>query len=301
MSLSKALFRIGVGLFLCSGSVVLAQGPPAGAGPPGGTPGSPPVPDELTIQVDCSNGDSINYALNTLALDLTIEISGTCIENVVVKADKVTLRGVNVDVGTGVPTDRIQGVPDFGSVILIRDPIIVIVENLILEGNNGVIVVYRSGATADDDDTIVVRNVIMEGTSETDLAVLGASLVIVEDSAVGNTEILNSSALVLRRVELTGRVFARGGVRVALQGVTQNSGIQNTIENDSALFVRCANCMGGAIPSTLGHISVDNLSRALIKSFTELEDLTCSDGSDAFCDGTETKNPPGLNSCGSCP
>jgi hypothetical protein len=47
-----------------------------------------------TILVDCEKGDSINEALDDKADDLIIEISGTCQEDVVIKRNNVTLRGV---------------------------------------------------------------------------------------------------------------------------------------------------------------------------------------------------------------
>jgi hypothetical protein len=73
---------------------VLAQGAPPGAGPPGGAPGLP-VPATATVSVDCTAGDSINDALATPAVTLTIEISGICAEDVVVERNRVNLVGGN--------------------------------------------------------------------------------------------------------------------------------------------------------------------------------------------------------------
>ncbi len=71
-------------------TTAVAQGPPGG-GPPGGPPGG--GPPSATVQVDCAAGDSIQAALNNRAQELTIEISGTCQENVVIRRGNVVLRG----------------------------------------------------------------------------------------------------------------------------------------------------------------------------------------------------------------
>jgi hypothetical protein len=62
----------------------MAMGPPSHAGPP-----------TATVPVDCDAGDSITDALAHPAIDLTIEISGFCYEDVIIERSKVTLRGSN--------------------------------------------------------------------------------------------------------------------------------------------------------------------------------------------------------------
>jgi len=270
----------------------------------GGTPVSPQAPDEVTVQVNCANGDSIQDALDTLAVGLIIEVSGTCIENLVIKRDLVTLRGVNLDVGTGEPTDRIQGVPGadepphFGNVILIRDSLIVNVEGLILQGDNGVIAVYRSGASTDEDSgAITLKGVFTEGNSESDLVILSASKVILSDSRVGNVEVESSNLRIIRG-SLTGGVTAIRESIVSFFGASQLPDQQNRVRVNSALFARCVDCNNAArFNSTLGDISVGRLSKALIRFGTTVQNLTCEVGSDAVCDGTETK---ASSTCGLC-
>lgn len=68
-----------------------AQGPPGG-----GAPGNPPtpVPAVLTVQVDCDAGETIAAALTQRADELTVEITGSCPENVLIRRDRTRLLGV---------------------------------------------------------------------------------------------------------------------------------------------------------------------------------------------------------------
>ena len=192
--------------------MVLAQGPPVGVGPPGETPVTPPVPDVLTVQVDCDNGESINDVLATPAVELIIEISGTCIENVVIARDFVTLRGENLVAGLPItvlrPFSTADDPPSFGITLLIRDSVLIAVENLIIENGDEGITAFRSGAPSSDG--LVIRNCMITGNT-VDLSVLSASNVAVVNSTVGSAEVLASSSFVMIRGTLTGGVSARGG------------------------------------------------------------------------------------------
>jgi hypothetical protein len=64
-------------------------------GPPG--PVGPSLPPWLGIDVNCDAGESINTALAQQAERLTISITGTCVEFVVITRDDVTLQGVGTD------------------------------------------------------------------------------------------------------------------------------------------------------------------------------------------------------------
>jgi hypothetical protein len=63
------------------------------------------VPPTATVVVNCTKGDSINDALTTPAVTLTIQVHGICTENVVITRDYVTLAG------TSPSTDGIRGDP----------------------------------------------------------------------------------------------------------------------------------------------------------------------------------------------
>lgn len=288
MSFRKVLTGFVISLFVSG--LVLAQGPSAGKGPPGNTPGSPPVPDELIVQVNCDNGGSINDALATPAVVLTIAISGdTCTENVFVQRNFVTLIG---ETDNGNPITTIEPAftgeipPTFGNTLLIANSAGITVENLIFsaDGDEG-IVAFRSGSP--DADGLLIKNCIIEGNDNLDLVILSASNVRVEDSTVGSVQVIASSSLLMLRGDLTGGVLARGGARVALFGVTQTTGMLNEIRGDSALFARCVSCnSGGRIDSTLADISVETLSKALLRFDTSVDNLMCESGGDAVCDGS---------------
>jgi len=95
MSCRKVLCVLGMSLFLSA--LVLAQAP-AGQGPPAGTPGNVPLPDSVEVLVDCDNGDSINDALQTPAVHLTVRIKGFCVENVLIShLSSITLVGDSGD------------------------------------------------------------------------------------------------------------------------------------------------------------------------------------------------------------
>jgi hypothetical protein len=63
-----------------------------GGGPPTGTPG--PFPESLTVAVDCDAGDTIADALAQRADELRVEITGSCVEDVLIRRDRTTLVGV---------------------------------------------------------------------------------------------------------------------------------------------------------------------------------------------------------------
>lgn len=98
----------------------------------GGDPGSP-----TEINVDCDSGETITDALATgdPGSPLTITIRGTCVENVSITRDDVTLRGIDPSMS------RVSGAPDPG---LDGNPIVIlgaertIIENLTVSDGAGV-------------------------------------------------------------------------------------------------------------------------------------------------------------------
>ncbi|HUF78167.1 MAG TPA: hypothetical protein VMR44_04545, partial [Thermoanaerobaculia bacterium] len=86
-----------------------AQSTP-GEGPPPSAPG--PFPESLTVAVDCDAGDTIADALAQRADELTVEITGSCVEDVTIRRDRTTLVGVAPGaeiVGSPSPADPFGG------------------------------------------------------------------------------------------------------------------------------------------------------------------------------------------------
>ena len=93
-----------------------------------------PVPDTLTVEVDCAAGDTISEALEQPAVELIIEVSGKCIENVVMSRDNVTVKGVTADAEIEGASDDFLGLPHFGNVVLISGADFVTLEDLTISG-----------------------------------------------------------------------------------------------------------------------------------------------------------------------
>jgi hypothetical protein len=83
-----------------------------------------------TIRVNCAKRQSINKALEFSARELSVDISGTCQEAVVVKRSGVTLRGTDPFV------DGIQAPAGAGSALALQYALEVRVENLTISGGS---------------------------------------------------------------------------------------------------------------------------------------------------------------------
>lgn len=141
MALRSVFVCLFVGLTLCGLSPVYAQGPGNGQGNGGGN--APieqpvPVPETLTVDVNCADGDTISQALERPAVELTILVSGTCTENVFITRDNVILRGTTLDEGD--PTAEIVAAstdleaPSFGVVVYVAGAQTVRIEDLKIRG-----------------------------------------------------------------------------------------------------------------------------------------------------------------------
>jgi hypothetical protein len=95
------------------------------------------------VRVDCSKGQSINRALQDVADDLVVEISGLCEENVVVNRERVTLRGA-APAADGIRAATLDSPGSFA--ILVRSSYVRI-ENLMITGGRtyGLIVSHTGG------------------------------------------------------------------------------------------------------------------------------------------------------------
>jgi hypothetical protein len=67
-----------------------------------------PFAQAKTVKVDCAKGESLNAALSSTAVELIVEFSGACAEDVLIERSDVTLRGIAPDasiIGADVATD----------------------------------------------------------------------------------------------------------------------------------------------------------------------------------------------------
>jgi hypothetical protein len=139
-------------IILCS-SLAVAGPPGGGGGPPAGIQPPPPT---ATVAVDCSAGESINLALSAPAVELTIEISGMCFEDV-----NITRSFVNL-VGTDPAFDGInpgpEELPDESKALTVAGSNNILIENLTLSGGQfGLRINYSSDVTL--NNSIIEENV----------------------------------------------------------------------------------------------------------------------------------------------
>ena len=129
------------------------------------------------IFIDCADGDSINKALTRGEIELLIHIDGICTEDVVVRRDRVTLRGQD----PAVDGIRAATVDDpYGAALFIRGGRIVNVENLQLTGAK------HAGLLIEDvRRNVVLRNLRIEGNQEVGM-IASNSLVVGFDLAITN-------------------------------------------------------------------------------------------------------------------
>ena len=86
-----------------------------------------------TIKINCKKNKSINKALEDTAIELTIEISGICTEDVLVRRDNVTFLGSDPNFD-GIQAESNAVDTPFGAALLIREARNIHVENLQLNG-----------------------------------------------------------------------------------------------------------------------------------------------------------------------
>lgn len=104
--------------------------------------GAVPGPASRTVHVDCAAGDTIAHALALPADELVIELSGTCVEDLVIERDRVIVRGVT-------PDATIQGdLTSPGSAVLIRGASKIDLQSLAITGGETVGVRIQRNAEA---------------------------------------------------------------------------------------------------------------------------------------------------------
>jgi len=211
---------LGVAMLLCTATSVRAQGNSGKGGPPSGGP--------VTVVVQCP-GQSINDALETPAEDLIVEINRFCVEDVVVRRDRVTLKGASgnplVDGIEAATTDRADD--PRGCALTVRDARLVFIENLMLRGGAFCGLLVLNGGTLGD---IRAVNLIIEDNGFVGLEVSDAHL------NVFDTEITELNANGLR--------VDRGRVRCA--NCTVNvTGEALRANNNSSVTVLDSTLTGG--------------------------------------------------------
>ena len=124
----------------------------------------PPPPPTATVVVDCDKPipDSINEALTTPAVELTVEIRGICDEFVKVTRSNVILRGATQPAPDALISPLPDGIHFTGSLpipnaLFVRDTFSVTIENLSLTSRTG-------GLSVGDSFSILVSNCRLENS-----------------------------------------------------------------------------------------------------------------------------------------
>ncbi len=307
MSLRKLMFRLGTCLLLCSWVTIAVKGQAT-----------------KTVNVDCTKGKSINTALNAnkFVFRLIIEIDGICYENVRIERSRVTLIGDDRDEDGihGVSTD-LDG-PTRGNTIAISRAAGVRLENLTISGGarNGIQYAYSNANTVEnciveDNATngldigrasiVRIFNSEIAGGTSNGVQVVASSRIELTDTKVisGTRRSLsarNHSTIIMTGGELDGRVWIREKSLLHLFGVTQTAAMRpNRIDDNSQLRTDCDDPGACSIPTSLFNMSLRNFSNASFAN-SDLDNLTCSGGSDAVCAAASTPANAGTG-CPLCP
>jgi hypothetical protein len=154
---------------------------------------------------------------------------------------------------------------------------------------SGIALLVRRGSN------VQFRNGVLEG--ETGVFVDMAGQIDLRDTAVtGSSESIyaNDHARVFaRRGSLDGPFSFGTKSSLTLRGVIQTSATANSLSSDAYLNTGAQGTTRTALMST----DIEHFSNASFRD-TDLGDLTCSQGSNAFCDGSVTK---ASSSCSLCP
>ena len=162
--------------------------------------------------------------------------------------------------------------------------------------------VVNSTALFFNQSTLTGGPVRAEGSSVT----ISDSSIDVSALNVPSVNSISETALILTRVQITGRLFFGQGSNAALNAVTQSTltGQPNQANFGSHVVVGSAGQPppGGPpnINSSLGPFDLNNFANLVLSQGSTIDgDLVCRSGSDAFC-----SNPAGVlgaTNCGKCP
>jgi parallel beta-helix repeat protein len=232
----------------------------------------------LTIKVKCDKGQSVQSALDSLTGPATIEVTGTCFENVVIIKDDVTLQG-----GVFVGTDPFRL---FGA----RR---VLISKVTVQGD-------KDGIVAEQGGSLTIKNSIIQHNEKNGIVANFGALVIVDECTIADNAgdgILASanSFLQLTSSRITDNGGAgvnvyegsSAGIGVNFQGeskpnIIQNNGVNgvkvfqasralianNTIQNNAGygvfVFGSSTRITNNIIKSNLGGITINNGGSARI-------------------------------------
>lgn len=128
-------------------------------------------PAAMTVVVNCNNGESIQAAVDTNPAPVEIQISGICVENVLIRDKDVSLRG------TQKPSlDGIRSVDPSFPALTVRGSVIAEISDLSFSNSAGTGLAIRGGAT------MTVNNCLFENNGTLGLRVDSGAFVRANDS-----------------------------------------------------------------------------------------------------------------------
>jgi parallel beta-helix repeat protein len=146
--------------------------------------------EAATTRVNCNKGQSVQSALNSLTGPATIEVTGTCRENVVIKKDDVSLQG-----GTYIAFDPAR------ETILVQGARRVAITSVTVTGGLNGVVAYQGGS-------LTLENSLIEANAGKGVvAVYGSSVTVnsctIQDNTQQGVLVNDNSALVLTNSTIT--------------------------------------------------------------------------------------------------
>jgi len=177
---------------------------------------------DRTVNVDCAAGDTIARAL-TKGDDrksLTILISGTCNENVVVNRSDIKLAAGASGATLAGPDATLDTIRVTGSRVTI--------DGITVTGG-------RNGITGDGAAGLIVQNAVVQGTGRTGIAYVHGASGIVDHVVVQNNSVRDGiaiesayAAVINSQITLNGRhgigVFDSGGARIGVDNASNAAG-----------------------------------------------------------------------------
>lgn len=164
ISLPSVMWKIAIASFALSAGFALAEG--------------------KVVEVDCSKGQSINAELEkNTGSDLIIQIKGICIEDVVVRRDRVTLRGTDPSTDGISAATSDPAVDEFGIALHVQGAGRFRAENLKLTGGS---LAGFMATNANQRPQIEVVNCRMEGNGQIGAFLVNSRVLFTDSAFTGN-------------------------------------------------------------------------------------------------------------------